>query len=713
MRSLQIAAAIAALLVPALACAANIEKLAKADWILVSSPHFEIVTDLDEQDGRRLLQDLEVFRHFSTAIMNLKSLQGVAPLKILAVGDDSDFEKLDLPKNWGGVFSLNYHGYAAIAKVSNYERGMTVASAARATLLHEYLHFLMRLTEQTEAFPVWYDEGMAEYWSTFNFDGAKIRIGNPEDNNGRRADVFHPNGSFAFDSEALFNAAHLPSGSTADDRVAMRHFYAQAFFAVHYLYSTPQLRTSLAAYKSYINLGYEQRLAFERAFGVSYADFNRAAIYYMRRHFGMMVFAVKSDQALFEAKDARVAKLDMPGFYRQLAGIVPMFGAFDRATAQAVLEKTVELNPADGEARAQLLTSGLAPRPGELADQLRTLDRNHPLLHTYEGDLLRAKANSMRMAGDAHWIDLMKQARDEYRRAIAIAPTLPMPYRGLGESYAFLPASEPLSEGAVGLDTAAIYDRSADTFAALALLYIRMDKPFDALPALRSTVAFSTDKKHSPYALILDNMELLNEASRVNGKPSADGLAYDSGTIYAGPTAHGKPDGVGRMTRANGSYYVGAFAAGIMQGQGKLVSASGAEYEGEFRDGIARGKGKLRRPEQEESYVGGVDYGLPKGNGVEIRHGEQFEGDFWYGRKHGNGSYSTVDKTVLLQGRWVDDRYMWPEKDGVKFVGGIDAKGRRDGEGVCSTSEPARLQACAYKGGERQNGALGTGRAVK
>src|SRR6478752_10453041 len=90
-----------ALLFTLLSCpslfAGNIEKLTADDWIHITSPNFDITTDLDEEKGKNLIENLENYRYFSINMMGLRVVPDIKPLKILAISSNSNFKKLGLP----------------------------------------------------------------------------------------------------------------------------------------------------------------------------------------------------------------------------------------------------------------------------------------------------------------------------------------------------------------------------------------------------------------------------------------------------------------------------------------------------------------------------------------------------------------------------------------------------------------------------------------
>jgi hypothetical protein len=190
-------------LFPLSACALEIEKLADDDWLLVKSQNFNIITDLNAEKGTSLARDLESYRHFSIDMMGLKLLNVAKPLTVLAISSSSNFRRLELPENWAGVFNLDAEGYASIANVSNYRTNLKTQTFARQVLFHEYNHFLIRFSERTINFPMWYDEGMAEYMGTFKYDGEKIYLGDPSAVMGRAGDLFNMGGNMVLDVEKL------------------------------------------------------------------------------------------------------------------------------------------------------------------------------------------------------------------------------------------------------------------------------------------------------------------------------------------------------------------------------------------------------------------------------------------------------------------------------------------------------------------------------
>ncbi len=686
------------------AAEADIEGLSDDDWLLITSKNFEIVTDLKEEKARRLMQDLEAYRYFSIDMMGLNMLATTKPLRILAISDTGNFKKLGLPEMMAGVFCLTSLGYTAIANVSEYSTNSKAASFGRQVLFHEYNHFLMRFITNAKNYPMWYSEGMAEYWGTFRFDGQKIYIGDAQSLEFRSMDLFNRVGNMQLDTKKIMATDSLPFSSKKEsDKTLVSSFYAQAFFLTHYFHSTAELQAATDKYIEYLGYGYKRDDAFQKAFNTTYEDLDKNVKSYLKNKMVKMVYTLKEGRNIVPDTGIKATTLNKASFYASTVDILLNCGAIDTKVRKQVLEKNITLNPTDINSQVLSLIYGFTDKPQQKLQELEKTAPQNSLLLTYKADGLREGANLLRAGGVTAWMDNMKQARSNYRRAIKADPALGLAYLGLGDVYNFMPETEPLVEGAAGFDTATLFERSAAQFANFADMQIRMDKGLNALPAVRNAVAFSREKEQSAYALILENLEMLNDVQTAPTKALENELNFQSGTRYLGSLNNNKPQGVGKIIRANGSYFEGNFVNGIIQGQGKLVTYGGFTYEGEFKNGIARGKGKITYPETlKKTYEGDVFYTMPFGKGVEVNSIGKYEGDFWYTWKQGKGIFTSKDGKTVLKGNWYQERYEWPEENGIVFVGAINETFKRDGKGVCRSSANQKIEWCRFKDGARQ-----------
>lgn len=576
-----------ALLCAISAAAADFGALAKRSWIKVETRNFVLVTDQPEATGRQVVADLEALRYFKTVFDDSKPLALSKPLPILAIGGHEAFALLGLDKNWAGVFELNLDGYAALANIRDYNGDSSQNEFARAVVLHEYHHFLVRMTEQTLAYPRWLDEGLAEYWATFNAQGSAVRLGQQVAGMGRFYGLLSNSGmAIKIDTKRVFNTVDLPgSGDEEEDGRQAGKFYSAAYFATHYFHSTPALRAELAEYLRMINLGYPQDRAARLAFKRSYEQLDQDIVKYIKYGMGVRELTLKQGKFDFPKVEATVTRLDEAALYANLARIVPLH-AFPRKDVAALLARNRELNPGDADANVLPLQFAQADGPVEHDALLKRFPR-HPGLLTMRADGLRRQAEQMQQQGAGGWLQVALQSRDVYRQAIAIDPGSPRAYLGLGLVYRLLPDSESLDEAVAALDSAAIYARDPEVFGELAQAYLRMRQPASALQAMRSAVAFNPQAGKDAATLQLDNLELL-AALHGAARAEAGGLAYPEGASYTGQVGAGQPSGRGKLALPSGAWYEGDFVRGQPHGRGKLVSSHGKVYEGAFVDGYMR-----------------------------------------------------------------------------------------------------------------------------
>lgn len=297
----------------------DIEALAEDQWLQLTSNDFEILTDLDEEDARILMNDLAAYRYFQQEMLGIKLVDGLPRLRVLALESTANFRHLDFPKNWGGVFVNTDDRVYAIANVNNYSSDLNHPSIGRHVLLHEYTHFLSRFSARRRNFPLWFEEGRAEYFGTFRFDGEKIYLGNPLAIAFRSNGLYNRAGQLRIDSEAIFKTKELPLKSERpSDLILIGHFYARAFYIMHYLNSSPELRQAMASYLTAVLSGKSEDEALTVAFNQSWKEFDKQAEKYVTRALTMRVISLKEGKITFPAPEITVNKMDSDRFKQEI-----------------------------------------------------------------------------------------------------------------------------------------------------------------------------------------------------------------------------------------------------------------------------------------------------------------------------------------------------------------------------------------------------------
>jgi hypothetical protein len=685
-----------------LAQAANVSDLVDRNWIEIDSPNFRVVTDQPEEVAHHMIVDLENLRYISNRVRGAQSLDG-PPLTIVAMGRSS-FATLDLPRNMAGVFQLSRHGYAAIARIEDYVTSAAASDVSRATILHEYHHFLLHYSPETTAYPRWYDEGMSEYWSSLVIQDGMAWFGHPVEGSHREDWLTDRTGRTNLDTKWLFNTTKLAYDDSSRSRaIDTARFYACAKYAIHYFNSSPELRRQLAHYLRLHNMGLSEDQAVHFVFKKSYEELDVDMRRYVERRMMARGFPTGKIGLDLPQVQVKVMKLDQAATYAVLADVVPRFAKHDAKVVRELIATNLKLHPDDPKATI------IAVNHGIVGDGMARLDA---LLKRYPNDagLLATRAEGLHMAaaamrdtGTPGWEAPLKEARSLSRRAIKADPSNPLAYYSLGHVYKLAPDIGPVQEGIAGLDTLVIYEPRPASFRALAHLYLRNKQLLEAVRSIRSAVAFDTAGKYPLDALLLENLELVADMETGGATPDGKGLRYPSGAVYEGAVAGGKPDGKGKWLRSNGSAYEGDFVQGLPSGHGKLVSERGVAYEGEFAAGMARGTGRISFPAGGKmlSYEGGVEDAVPSGPGVLVTKDGRLEATFVKGEAQGDGTFVPAHGTGPIRGTWLYGAYQWPVADKLAFAGGIDGEGRRYGMGWCRADAPLRIDPCRYKDGRQ------------
>lgn len=299
--------------------APNIEKLAKGKWLQLTTSDFDIITDLDEKKARMLMTDLEAFKYFQQSLMGVTLIPDLGPLRILALGSGSSFKRMDLPKTWAGVFVITEDRFYSIANVDNYSDDLKKPSFGRQVLLHEYTHFLSRFSVNRRSFPLWYEEGKAEYLGTFKFDGEKVYLGNPKAIMFRTSGLYTRAGTLDISAEEILTTKSLPLRSeTLSDMAVIDRFYARSFFIMHYVNSSPELRKSLGLYLGALSAGKTEAESLALAFNQNFEQFEKSVKEYVLSGLMMRVISLNDGTIKFPAPEIKLEKLTAESFKAQI-----------------------------------------------------------------------------------------------------------------------------------------------------------------------------------------------------------------------------------------------------------------------------------------------------------------------------------------------------------------------------------------------------------
>ena len=170
------------LLLPLFIAAISSARDKPQNWIEVQSPHFLIITNGNEKQGRHVADQFERMRAvFQKAFPDLK-VDPAAPIIAIVLKDEKDFRALE-PEEYLGKGKLQLAGLFLRAADKNYILLRLDAEGEHPyeTVYHEYTHLL---SSKTEAWlPLWLNEGLAQFYQTAEIRDKEALLGQPDTGN--------------------------------------------------------------------------------------------------------------------------------------------------------------------------------------------------------------------------------------------------------------------------------------------------------------------------------------------------------------------------------------------------------------------------------------------------------------------------------------------------------------------------------------------------
>lgn len=264
---------------------------AKDTWMSVKSKNFLLVGNASEKEIRKAAVKLEQFREVFSTIFPKARLNTSVPTRVVVFKNSSAFKPF-MPVYQNKVSEVA--GFFQPGSDINY---ISLTAELRdsypyATVFHEFVHSLTN--ENTSKLPTWFNEGLAEYYSTFDItDGdKKVWLGKVVPNHVYllRERNFLP----------LRQLLEINTGSADyNERDKKGVFYAQSWALVHYLMlgKNGQRRPQMLQFLGLLGKGMAPGMAFEQAFQTDYATIEKELREYISRS-SYSVQVVTTDEKL-------------------------------------------------------------------------------------------------------------------------------------------------------------------------------------------------------------------------------------------------------------------------------------------------------------------------------------------------------------------------------------------------------------------------------
>jgi tetratricopeptide (TPR) repeat protein len=399
---------------------------ARAQWVAVEGPGFELVTDLPEARASWLADQLQRLRAL-LAELDPEGGSRAGRSRVFVLGDRELYLRFAPrpdgrpDRNVSGFFQTSIFGDRLVVDAS---RGPETLE----TLFHEALHAWVR--RHLPWAPLWLNEGLAEYYSTARIEEDRALLGAVKT---RHLDWL--------DRERwmpLADVVAVPSSSELYHEGDRRGgFYAESWALAHYLLSEPGRRAGLRRYLEELAHGGELAEAFELAFDTTYLGLEGELVRYLspRQLPTVVVAAAATPESVTAPRP--LSRLDRLLRLGELATRLGHLGE-----ARALFEEALALDPRSGRARAGL---------GEVHDlggdhgtaevwyqEAATLAPDDALPHYLLGEAILRRLLRQQRDG-VEWTALdardLEHARNSLRRSLALDPEHGATHAALGQSW--------------------------------------------------------------------------------------------------------------------------------------------------------------------------------------------------------------------------------------------------------------------------------------
>jgi len=389
--------------------------VAKDTWTSIQSKNFFLVGNGSEKEIKQVAARLEQFREVFTHLFPRLKFTTPIPTTVVVFKSDSSFKPFKPIPNVAGYFQpgqdVNY-----ISLTTELE-----GQDPFSVIFHEYVHLLVDNTVGN--MPLWFNEGLAEYYSTFKItDDQKIALGNPIGNH-----VFLLRENKFLPLRTLFQVDH--KSPHYNERNKQSIFYAESWALMHYLIIGKTGRAEqLGAFLDKIRANVPMEQAFQDAFQMSFEAMEKELRDYVHKDRynvlnGHFERKLETDTDMISAP---VSEAEAQAYLGDL------LLHSNRKDSETYLQKALTLDPNSALANAAMGMAKL--RDGKPAEALVNLERavtansQNYLVHYYYAYAMSHQDGSESQPISGYAPEVAAKIRQELLRAIELRPDYPESY---------------------------------------------------------------------------------------------------------------------------------------------------------------------------------------------------------------------------------------------------------------------------------------------
>jgi tetratricopeptide (TPR) repeat protein len=382
---------------------------AAAEWRELRTAHFRVIGDAPASTLRDVALRLEQFREVVTQLMPAAAAAGSAPVIVIAFADAQAYRPFMPLANGRTVVVDGF--FVDGADVNYITMNLEAGERAFPVVFHEFSHLL--LNNVFPQAPLWFNEGLAEYFSTFEMTdgGSHVLVGKPIDRHVTLLRKRHL---------ALSQLFAIGPGSKEYTREGVERdlLYAQSWAMIHYARHASGRLASLEALARRLADGEDADASVRATYAMDLAALDAALQAYVRRerhehleirYGGGVAVAVDSEATVIDGADVDGWLADLLAHLQRGPEAIPL------------LERALRVR---GDLPRALATLGvLRFRQGNRADGLSMLERAAAAGPDIESvQFVHGWALAMQGAADA---SRTQRAQAALEHALALHPGYP------------------------------------------------------------------------------------------------------------------------------------------------------------------------------------------------------------------------------------------------------------------------------------------------
>lgn len=422
---------------------------AKERWIQVDTDNFTLFSNASGSRTVKIGENLERLREILAITTKGMDINSPLATYIYVFKNERSYDPYKIGRD--GKPDRDLIGWFYGTEETNYVTvDASSGSAPFEVVYHEYLHYF--LDNNLPGVPLWFDEGMAEYYSTFRVNGEWGEIGLPLETHlaWLASEPMIP-------LERLFAVRHSSPEYNDDNRKGT--FYAQSWALVHLLMSGDEDRRK--RFNRLVNLlgdGVDTKTAVEEALGITVSQLESELTEYVRSR-SFRYRRTKFPEA-YDVEALEIVPMARQDVLYRLGDLLAHHPPVQAAEARAHLREALKVDPEHAGAYMTLgqlaIQEGQEERAGEYYARATETDPSNArawfLLGQHRFEAFTGPDGAYAWSGEPAPQEVL-DARAVLRKSLDLAPDSPETLAAYGRT--FLYGSEDLAGGLAALTRAA------------------------------------------------------------------------------------------------------------------------------------------------------------------------------------------------------------------------------------------------------------------